>query len=110
MFNVGLTPRPRRILLVDAPPINIQVLYQVFHHDHPVLMATNGQQALRIARTRHPDLVLLDVEVPGMDGHDVCRRRLAGTLRETPRRPGQPTAARAYITAPSCQGTNSFCP
>jgi CheY-like chemotaxis protein len=73
-------------------------------------MATNGPQALKIAHTWRPDLMLLDVEVPGMDGHDVCRRRLARTLRETPRRPGQPTAARAYITAPSCQGTNSFCP
>ncbi len=74
MFSDGLTPRPARILVVDDQPINIQVLYQVFHHDHQVLMATNGQQALKIARTQHPDLVLLDVEMPGMDGHEVCRR------------------------------------
>lgn len=61
------------VLVVDDEPINIQALYQVFAADCQVLMATSGEQALAICRERHPDLVLLDVLMPGMDGLEVCR-------------------------------------
>jgi diguanylate cyclase (GGDEF)-like protein len=63
-----------RLLVVDDQPANIQALYQAFNTDHQVLMATGGEQALKLAAGQQPDLVLLDVVMPGMDGHEVCRR------------------------------------
>jgi diguanylate cyclase (GGDEF)-like protein len=66
--------RRARLLVVDDQPANIQTLYQVFSTDHQVFMATHGEQALALCAAQQPDLVLLDVEMPGMDGHEVCRR------------------------------------
>jgi len=61
-----------KLLVVDDQPINIQVMHQVFGADHQVFMATNGAQALSICQDNPPDLVLLDVVMPGMDGFEVC--------------------------------------
>lgn len=69
-----LAQRIPKLLVVDDQPVNIQALYQAFSVDHQVLMATSGEQALKLAVTQQPDLVLLDVVMPGMDGHEVCRR------------------------------------
>jgi diguanylate cyclase (GGDEF)-like protein len=66
--------RRPRLLMVDDQAVNIQVLYQAFAADHQVIMATSGQQALVLCAAQQPDLVLLDVVMPGMDGHEVCRR------------------------------------
>jgi diguanylate cyclase (GGDEF)-like protein len=72
---VDLTVRPRsKILLVDDQPINIQVLHQAFAADHDVCMATSGAQALAVCSSQQPDLILLDIEMPAMDGFEVCRR------------------------------------
>jgi len=71
---LDIEARPPRLLVVDDQPVNIQALYQAFSADHQVLMATNGEQALKLAASQKPDLVLLDVVMPGMDGHEVCRR------------------------------------
>ena len=72
-FN-GQPLRQPRLLVVDDQPVNVQALYQTFAADHQVLMATNGEQALALCRSRQPDLVLLDVVMAGMDGLTVCRR------------------------------------
>lgn len=61
-----------KLLIVDDQPINIQVMHQVFGADYQVFMATNGEQALTLCKTNPPDLVLLDVVMPGMDGFEVC--------------------------------------
>jgi len=75
----------RRLLLVDDQPINIQALHQLFAADHQVFMATSGAQALKVCAEMQPDLVLLDVQMPGMDGHEVCRRMQADpALRDIP--------------------------
>ncbi|WP_296692948.1 diguanylate cyclase [Rhodoferax sp.] len=63
-----------KLLIVDDQPINIQVLYQAFAADHQVFMATSGEQALALCASKQPDLVLLDVVMPGMDGYEVCQR------------------------------------
>ena len=68
------TGRRPRLLVVDDQPVNIQALYQAFAADHQVLMATSGEQALALCLSQQPDLVLLDVVMPGLDGHEVCRR------------------------------------
>ncbi len=61
-----------KLLVVDDQPINIQVMHQVFGGDYQVFMATSGPQALSICQVNPPDLVLLDVVMPGMDGFEVC--------------------------------------
>jgi diguanylate cyclase (GGDEF)-like protein len=70
----GILPLRPRLLIVDDQPINIQALYQVFQADHEVFMATSGEQALDFCRRDPPDLILLDVMMPEMDGLEVCRR------------------------------------
>ena len=69
----GLQERPK-VLIVDDQPINIQVMRQVFQEDCQVFAATSGEQALQIATSKAPDLVLLDVVMPGMDGYEVCAK------------------------------------
>lgn len=61
-----------KLLVVDDQPINIQVMHQVFGADYQVFMATSGAQALAICKANPPDLVLLDVVMPEMDGFEVC--------------------------------------
>lgn len=65
--------RRPRLLIVDDQPINIQVLYRLFAQDHQVFMATSGEQALAITEREHPDLILLDWVMPGMNGIEVCQ-------------------------------------
>jgi len=67
-------PRRHRLLLVDDQPINIQTLFAIFSADYEVFMATSGAQALQVCADQRPDLILLDVVMPEMDGHEVCRR------------------------------------
>ena len=62
------------LLVVDDQPVNIQALYRIFAPDHRVLMATSGAKALALCAEDPPDLVLLDVVMPEMDGHEVCAR------------------------------------
>ena len=69
-----------KLLVVDDQPINIQVMHQVFGADYQVFMATKGEQALAICQSNPPDLVLLDVVMPGMDGFEVCTRLKANPL------------------------------
>jgi diguanylate cyclase (GGDEF)-like protein len=71
-FTPGPPGERPKLLIVDDQPINIQTLYQVFAKDHQVFMATNGEQALAACRDKQPDLLLLDVVMPGMDGYEVC--------------------------------------
>ncbi|WP_417614893.1 diguanylate cyclase domain-containing protein [Oceanisphaera sp.] len=65
---------PLRILVVDDQPVNIRVLHQLFKDEFDVLMATDGEQAITLCKEQQPDIVLLDVVMPGISGHDVCRR------------------------------------
>ena len=62
------------ILAVDDTPENLDVLRGILVPDHLVKAATNGKTALKIAENQPPDLILLDVMMPEMDGYEVCRR------------------------------------
>ncbi|CAK0743322.1 two-component system, chemotaxis family, response regulator WspR [Gammaproteobacteria bacterium] len=74
-----------RILIVDDEPTNIHVLAGMLKPDYQVLFALSGEDALRIAELREPDLILLDIRMPGMDGFTVCTRLKAHPLlREIP--------------------------
>ncbi len=61
------------LLLVDDEPVNLRVLKQLLANDYQLIFAKNGEEALKLAETRSPNLILLDVMMPGITGFDVCR-------------------------------------
>jgi diguanylate cyclase (GGDEF)-like protein len=62
------------ILLVDDSPANLHALIAALRGQYNILLATSGEQALDIAGRVVPDLILLDVMMPGTDGYQVCRQ------------------------------------
>ena len=62
------------LLIVDDTPENIDVLHGILGADYTIKIANSGQVALKIAAAQPPDLILLDVMMPGMDGYEVCRQ------------------------------------
>lgn len=72
--------RQTSILLVDDSPANLHALIAALRGQYNILLATNGEQALEIASRVVPDLILLDVMMPGTDGYQVCR-----LLKQQPR-------------------------
>jgi len=63
------------VLIVDDTPENLQVLGEMLEQEGcQVRIATNGAQALQNVKISPPDLILLDIMMPGMDGYEVCRR------------------------------------
>ncbi len=66
------TARPR-VLVVDDESINIKALNEALRDQCEVLFATSGRKALAVAAATLPDLVLLDIKMPEMDGYAVCR-------------------------------------
>jgi diguanylate cyclase (GGDEF)-like protein len=62
------------ILIVDDEIANIEVLNAALEDDFEICFATSGEEAIRITLAVLPDLILLDVLMPGIDGYEVCRR------------------------------------
>lgn len=62
-----------RVLIVDDEPGNIKILSSILAGDYALSVATNGAQALEIARVQSPDIVLLDMIMPEMGGIEVCQ-------------------------------------
>ncbi len=73
--------RPR-ILLVDDQPENLLIVRDFLVDEYDVLTASDGEQALALARKEPVDLVLLDVVMPGLDGFEVCRRLKADPVTQ----------------------------
>ncbi|WP_164549029.1 two-component system response regulator [Amphritea opalescens] len=67
------TARPL-LLMVDDVPSNIHVLAQSLQADFDIMIATDGPSALSLIHKERPDLILLDVMMPGMDGYEVCKQ------------------------------------
>ncbi len=64
-----------KVLIVDDTPENIQILMETLKDEYAIVAAINGQKALQIAGTEPiPDIILLDVMMPGLDGYQVCER------------------------------------
>ena len=70
MYDVK--PRPS-ILLVDDEPLNLQVLKQILQEDYRLLFARDGARALILAEQEKPDLILLDIMMPGLTGIETCQ-------------------------------------
>ena len=72
-----MSGKKQKILIVDDTPANIQILNEFLMGDYDIYFAMNGKDALLNAQTVIPDLVLLDIMMPEMDGYEVC-----GALKE----------------------------
>lgn len=68
-----------RVMVVDDTKANVDILLELLGDQYKVVVATDGQMALEDVRRHPPDLILLDIMMPGIDGYTVCRR-----LKETP--------------------------
>ncbi|RBH59242.1 response regulator [Pseudomonas sp. MWU13-2860] len=67
-----MTDQRPTLLLVDDEAINLQVLRHTLQDDYRLLFAKDGYKALELVRTDRPDLILLDIMMPGLSGYDVC--------------------------------------
>nr|MBZ4194484.1 response regulator [Candidatus Contendobacter sp.] len=75
MNNLHDVTERQTILIVDDTPDNIALLSALLKGRYKIKVATHGARALKIAATvPSPDLILLDIVMPGMDGYEVCRR------------------------------------
>ncbi|MDH3600644.1 MAG: response regulator [Candidatus Tectomicrobia bacterium] len=78
-----ISDRPH-ILIVDDYPNNIEILEEFLEDDYQLTPATSGEEALELVQTFTPDLVLLDVMMPGIDGYETCRQmRATAALNHT---------------------------
>ncbi|WP_340818054.1 response regulator [Methanolobus sp. WCC4] len=69
-----MTAAKHKILIVDDEPLNVELLSVYLGEDeYDIVTSYNGKDALEKVKTEHPDLILLDVMMPEMDGYDVCR-------------------------------------
>ncbi len=69
-----------RVLIVDDVKADVDVLVQSLRDEYKLSVALDGESALEIARRVKPDLILLDVQMSGMDGYEVCRRLAASEV------------------------------
>lgn len=63
-----------KVLLVDDEPNNLKVLQQILKDHFQLIFAINGEKALAAVKDHHPDIILLDIMMPEMDGYQVCSR------------------------------------
>lgn len=71
-----MTNKKKTLLIVDDQTTNIKVLREMLKADYTLLVATSGEKALELIATAKelPDLILLDIIMPGIDGYDVCKQ------------------------------------
>ncbi|WP_020483044.1 response regulator [Methylomonas sp. MK1] len=71
------------ILIVDDEPQNLRVLEQILSGKYKLIFARNGEEALAATHKFRPSLILLDIQLPDMDGYAVCRQLKANPLTES---------------------------
>jgi two-component system, cell cycle response regulator DivK len=72
---------PRRILVVEDNPLNLKLVRDVLQvAGYDVIAAQSGEEGLRVAKQAPPDLVLMDLQLPGIDGTETLRRLRQGSL------------------------------
>ncbi|MBU0961985.1 MAG: response regulator, partial [Proteobacteria bacterium] len=70
----------QKVLIVDDVKDNIKILIDLLKPDYKTYFADNGVKALELAQNKSPDLILLDIVMPQMDGYEVCQK-LKSNLR-----------------------------
>ena len=74
---------PAKILVVDDTQANAKLLTDLLaFHGYEVVTAASGAEALEKVKTDHPDLVLLDIIMPGMNGYEVCQKLKASPITQ----------------------------
>ena len=104
----------KTILIVEDDPVASELIaYALNVEGYDTLVALNGEQGMSHARNHKPDLVVLDVMLPGMDGFEICRRLkaepetahmpiliLSAKAQATDVKTGQEMGAEIYLTKP----------
>lgn len=62
------------VLIVDDTEANVDILVDALAEDYDIAVAMDGESALEIVEDDKPDLILLDIMMPGMDGYEVCEK------------------------------------
>ena len=73
----------RTILIVEDTELNIDLLTQLLEYDYNLLIARDGGESVVMANASRPDLILMDISLPTMDGYEATRR-IRKTLTSTP--------------------------
>ena len=108
-----MSRRPRVLIVDDEPNIVLSLQFLLSREGYEIDIARDGESALEIAARTPPDLVVLDLMLPGLDGYEVCRRLRASPAtaatkivvvtaraREAERVRGLEEGADAYVTKP----------
>ncbi|MCW5623359.1 MAG: response regulator [Burkholderiales bacterium] len=93
--------KSRILLIEDNPQNSYMTCFLLEHRGYEVTVAQTGPEGLALAATLLPDLILLDIQLPGMDGHTVARR-----LKADPQLRGVPVIA---VTSYAMQGDREKC-
>jgi len=81
----NMSEKKKVILVVEDSPENIDIIIGILSPYYEIRVAIDGVKALKILETLQPDLILLDIMMPGMDGFEVCRRIKGNAVtKETP--------------------------
>lgn len=80
--EIGAVAELPRILIIDDIPANIKSLNGILAADYNISFATHWEKALEIAGRMLPDLILLDIMIPDMDGYEICRRLKADPVTQ----------------------------
>lgn len=73
----------KTILIVEDTELNIDLITQLLEDDYNLLIARDGEQGVDMAKENNPDLILMDISLPVMDGYEATRR-IRETLQSTP--------------------------
>ncbi len=105
----------KKILLVEDEETVLELLSEIFDDlgEYRILYARDGEEALRIARADNPDIILLDIQLPKMNGHEVCKSvksdpamshtkvlMLSGMAQNSGRQKAQEVGADAFLAKP----------